>query len=239
MGRYREAQTHLAESLAIAREIQDTRMTARVLQPLGMAALGQGDVSAARDYLQEALELARNLGDKRELAGALNALAQLHRIQGDLETAEPLYQQVVTLARELGDREIIAVGLLNLAMASLGRGANDRARAILLEALSIAEEIGSRPAAQSVVEVCAGLAALRQEWDWSARFYGVAEAQISDTGIQRDPTDEAFLRPLVAKSRAALGTAEFAAAEHAGRAVSYGDAIAEARAWLEDAGPSC
>ena len=164
MGRYREAQAHLAESLAIAREIEDTRMIARVLQPLGMASLGQGDVAAARGYLQEALALARKLGDKRELAGAINALAQLHRIQGDLEAAEPLYDQVVALARELGDREIIAVGLLNLAMASLGRGANDRARTVLLEALAIAEEIGSRPAGQSVVEVGAGLAALRQEW---------------------------------------------------------------------------
>jgi predicted ATPase len=234
MGRYGEAHAHLAESLAIAREIEDTRMIARVLQPLGMASLGQGDVAAARGYLQEALALARELGDKRELAGAINALAQLHRIQDDLEAAEPLYDQVVALARELGDREIIAVGLLNLAMASLGRGANDRARTVLLDALAIAEEIGSRPAGQSVVEVCAGLAALRQEWERSARFYGVAEAQISYTGIQRDPTDEAFLRPLVAKSRAALGAAKFAAAEEAGRALSYDDAIAEAREWLEN-----
>jgi tetratricopeptide (TPR) repeat protein len=180
-------------------------MVARVLQPLGMASLGQGDVVTARHYLEEALKLASEQGDKRELAGAINALAQLHRIQADLETAEPLYGQVVTLARELGDREIIAVGLLNLAMVSLGRGSNDRARTILLEALAIAEEIGSRPAGQSVVEVCAGLAALQEEWERSARFYGVAEAQIAYTGIQRDPTDEAFLKPLIAKSRNAWG----------------------------------
>jgi hypothetical protein len=140
----------------------------------------------------------------------------------------------VALARELGDREIIAVGLLNLAMASLGRGSSDHARAILLEALAIAEEIGSRPAGQSVMEVCAGLAALRKEWGRAARFYGAAEAQIAYTGIQRDPTDEAFLRPLVAKSREALGVAVFAAAEDAGRALSYDDAIAGARDWLED-----
>ena len=236
MGRYREAQAHLAESLAIAREIENTKMIARVLQPLGMASLGQGDVATARGYLQEALALARDLGDKRELAGAINALAQVHRIQADLETAEPLYDQVVALARELGDREIIAVGLLNLAMVSLGRGSNDRARTILLEALAIAEEIGSRPAGQSVVEVCAGLAALREEWERAARFYGVAEAQVAYTGIQRDPTDEAFLRPLVAKSRNALGAAVFAAAEDAGRVLSYDDAIAEVRAWLENVG---
>ena len=233
MGRYREAQAHLAESLAIAREIENTGMIARVLQPLGMAALGQGDADAARAYLQEALELARELGDKRELAGAINALAQLHRIQEDLETAEPLYEQVVALARELGDREIVAVGLLNLAMVSLGRGAHDRARKILLEVLAIAEETGSRPAGQSAVEVCAGLAALRKEWERAARFYGVAEAQIASTGIQRDPTDEAFLKPLIAGARNALGDAQFAAAEFVGRELSYEAAIAAARGWLE------
>ena len=236
MGRYREAQEHLEESLAIAREIGNVGMVARALQPLGMASLGQGDVVTARHYLEEALKLASEQGDKRELAGAINALAQLHRIQADLETAEPLYDQVVALARELGDREIIAVGLLNLAMVSLGRGSNDRARTILLEALAIAEEIGSRPAGQSVVEVCAGLAALQEEWERSARFYGVAEAQIAYTGIQRDPTDEAFLKPLIAKSRNALGAASFAAAENSGRALSYDSAITEARAWLQNRG---
>jgi predicted ATPase/class 3 adenylate cyclase len=236
MGRYREAQAHLEESLAIAREIQNTGMVARALQPLGMALLGQGDIATAQRYLEEALTLAREQGDKRELAGAINALAQLHRIQSDLETAEPLYNQVVAIARELGDREIIAVGLLNLAMACLGRGTNERARTILLEALTIAQEIGSRPAGQSVVEVCAGLAALRKEWERTASFYGVAEAQIAYTGIQRDPTDEAFLKPLVAKARAALGPAAFSAGENAGRALSYDDAIAQARAWLENRG---
>ncbi|HEX8009450.1 MAG TPA: tetratricopeptide repeat protein [Casimicrobiaceae bacterium] len=232
MGRYSEALRHLEEGLAIAREIGNTGMIARVLQPLGMASLGVGEAAAARGYLEEALVLARELGDKRELAGAINALAQLHRLEANLETAEPLYDQVVALARELGDREIIAVGLLNLAMVFLGRGAYERARTVLLEALTIAEEIGSRPAGQSVLDVCAGLAAIRREWERAARFYGVVQAQIGDTGIQRDPTDEAFLKPLIAQSRDTLGPSSFAGAEAAGRALGYDDAIAEARAWL-------
>ena len=233
MGRDREAQQHLEESLAIARELGDKTRVARVLQPLGRACLGQRDLVAARGHLEEALTLAREIGDKRELAGALNALAQLHRLELDLETAEPLYDQAVALARELGDREIIAVGLLNLAMVCVGRGANERARTIVREVLTIAEEVGSRPAGQSVLEVCAGLAALRSEWQKAARFYGAAESQITYTGIQRDATDEAFLKPLIVNSREALGPAAFAAAESAGRALAYHIAIAEARHWLE------
>jgi tetratricopeptide (TPR) repeat protein len=232
MGRYGEARAHLEESLEIARSLKNSSMVARVLQPLGMAALGQGDVAIAEHYLQEGLALAKEQGDKREIAGALNALAQLARIQCRLEAAEPMYSEAVALAREMDDREIIAVGLLNLAMVAVGRGATEQARNILLEVLGIASEIGSRPAVQSVLEVCVALATLRNQWERAARFYGAAEAQMTSTGIQRDPTDEAFLQPFVAKSRDALGPGAFVAAESSGLASLYEDAIGEARVWL-------
>ena len=187
LGRYAEAQGLLEESLAIARELGDTQRIEAVLQPLGMACLGRGDVAAARKHLTEALALARELGNKRELAAALNALAQLHRMEGELDQAEPIYGDVVALARELRDREIIAIGLLNLAMVSIGRGSATPARAMLLEVLEIAEEIGSKPAVQSVFEVSAGLAASREEWANAARFFGTAEAQAKADGTAARP----------------------------------------------------
>jgi len=232
MGRYAEARRYLEESLTIARDIGDRRRIAAVLQPLGVASLAQGDAATARGYAAEALEMARELGNKRELATALNVLAAIHRVEGRLDVAEPLYENVVALARELGDRESIAIGLLNLAMASIGRGSSDRARELLLEALAIAEEIGSKQTGQSVLEVSAGLAALRKEWRHAARFYGAAEAQAEQTGLRRDPADEAFLLPLVANARAALNEVDFAEADAAGRALPYGSTLVEARAWL-------
>ena len=86
---------------------------------------------------------------------------------------------------------------------------------------------------QSVFEVSAGLAASREEWANAARFFGTAEAQAEETGLRRDPTDEAFLAPLVARARDALGAQAFAAAEAAGAANSYDSAQIEVRAWLE------
>ena len=233
MGRYDEARPLLEEGLAIAREIGDDRRVAEILQPLGMATLGQGDRSAARVHIDEALDLARRLGNKREIAAALNALAQLQRIDGALDSAEALYTQVVTLVREIGDRESIAVGLLNLAMVFVGRGEGSRARATLIEVHAIAAEIGSKPVGQSILEVCAGLAAFEKEWERTARFFGMAEAQNDLTGLHRDPADEAFLAPHVASARANLDAAAFSAAEAGGRALSYADAMAEARRWLD------
>ena len=190
MGNYREAQSYLVESLDIAREIGDKAMVARVLQPLGMAVQGLGDLVTARRYLEEALALAVEAGDKREIAGAFNALAQLHRMQGHLDMSEPLYDKVVSLGRELRDGDLIAIGLLNLAMVAIGRGSSDRVEPMLLEVLGIAEEIGSKPAGQSVLEVSAGLAALRHEWERVARLYGAAEAQAGGGGAAQDGVKE-------------------------------------------------
>jgi hypothetical protein len=53
-------------------------------------------------------------------------------------------------------------------------------------------------------------------------------------GLRRDPADEAFLAPLIARARQALEPATFAAAEATGRALSYDQARAETRAWLEN-----
>jgi predicted ATPase/class 3 adenylate cyclase len=237
MGRYVEAQGYLEESLTIARELGDKGRIAALYQTLSLVSLGQGDVAGARLHLGHALASARELGDKRRIAAALNALAQLHRLEGQLDTAEPLYDQVLSLARELGDSESIAIALLNLAMVSIGRSSADRAQSILREALSIAEEVGSKPAGQSVLEVSAGLGAAREEWERAGRFFGAAEAQTTQSGLHRDPADEAFLAPLIAEARKVLGTEAFATIEAAGRALSYDEAMAEVRTWLANQPP--
>ena len=235
MGRYKEARTHLEESLAIAREIGSKQSIARPLQPLALACLGLGDRDQARGHLVEALGLARELGNKRDVAGVLNGLAQIHRLEGESDAAEALYESVLALARELGDPEIIAIGLLNLAMVAIGRGSRGDATGMLIEARAIAAETGSKTTGQSVLEVCAGLAASRSEWEVAARFYGAAEAQTDKTAIHRDPADEAFLAPLIAAARAAMREAASAAAEAAGRALTYEQAMSAASAWLEGA----
>jgi predicted ATPase/class 3 adenylate cyclase len=235
MGRYASARRHLEEDLSIAKEIADEAMVAMVLQPLGMASLGQGDLPKARQYLEEALVLAREQGDKRQIAAALNALAQLTRLQGELERAEPLYENVLAFMRELGDRESIAFALLNLTMVSIGRRNADRAQRSLREASAIADEIGSMPAGQSVLEVSAGLSALTEDWERAAIFFGAAEAQAEKTGLHRDPADEAFLAPLIENAQAALGASAFSAVDAAGRALTYDSAMEKVRAWLEPA----
>jgi hypothetical protein len=117
-------------------------------------------------------------------------------------------------------------------MVAIGRESSARARELLQEALTIAEATGSRPAGQSALEVAAGLAALEKDVERFARLYGAAEAQMLRTGIRRDPADQAFLQPLLAESRAALGEQRFSSAEASGRALPFDQALADVRAWL-------
>ena len=232
MGRYSEAVGYLEESLTIASEIDDKLRIAAVQQPLGMASLGQGNPARARLHFEEAVRLARELGNKRQLVAAINALAQLHRAEGQLRKAEPLYEDVLALARDLGDQQSVAIALLNLAMVSIAQESAERAQQLLLEVITIAQTTGSKPAGQSALEVCAGLAAVKSEWVRAARFYGAAESNTGKTGLQRDAADEAFLAPLMAKARRALDREPFDLAEASGRLLPYEEAIAETRAWL-------
>jgi predicted ATPase/class 3 adenylate cyclase len=232
MGRYAEARALLEESLAIARAIGSPKKVGAVLQPLGMAALGEGDRATARRCLTEALALARSVADERDIATAANVLGQLHRLEAAPREAAELFEETVRISRRQGDKEMVAVGLLNLAMVSVDGEGPRFARSALAEALQIAEELRSRPLLKSAVEVAAGLAAVRGEDRAAARFYGVAEAQAARTGLRRDPADAAFLAPLVAASRARLGEAAFAECEAEGRALAQADVAREARAWL-------
>ena len=232
MGRYAEAQQDLEQCLVIARELDDPVRTSAALQPLGLALLGRGEAAAARQHLTEGLALAEKIGTPREVAGALNALAHTARAEGDLAAADPLYERVLDIARNAGDADIIAVSLLNLALVATARGAHDRAQSLLLEVLDIVAGSGLRPAAQSVLEVAAGLASGRREWEQAARFFGAAEAKTAETGLHLDPADAALLAPFIASAREHLGETAFAAANQAGRDLGDEAALAELRRWL-------
>jgi predicted ATPase/DNA-binding winged helix-turn-helix (wHTH) protein len=232
MGKNDMARLNLEESYAIALELGDLKRVAIALQPLGMAAMGQGDMEAAHTYLKEALQLATMIGNPREIAAANSVYAQFLRVVGELDAAEPLYAASLMIARDLQDQEYIAISLLNLAMVSIEREQSERVTAMLLEALTICNAIGSKRTGQSIVDVAIGLAALHQQWQHAARYIGVAATLVSVTGLARDPADEAFLAPRLTEIQAALVTEEYDEAVALGRALSYDEAMSTLASWL-------
>jgi len=232
MGRYREAQAHLEESLSIARSAGDRHVVAGVLHVLALAMVGQGDAAAARRLCEETLDIARDMGDERRMVMASNALAQLHRLDGQLDRAEDLYLEAAALSRKSGDRVTEAIVMLNLAMVAVGKGDDARATDLLCQVLAITGETGARQALQSAFEVAAGLAASRGDWERAARLFGTAERHMQVTEYRRDPADEAFLSSWIERTRAALGDARFEAVETAGRSVDFAAEADGIKNWL-------
>lgn len=232
-GSYGEVKDHVEESLGIAREIKAPERVAEALRLLGYISLAHGQRILAQEHFEAALSLSRELKDKSLIASALNGLGELHRTKGDLVAARPLYEEAVALDREIGDRRRLAIHLCNLASVLIGSESEKSYPGVLLEALAIATEIGSKQVGRIVLEYTAGVGALRQQWGLAARLYGAAQIQSEKMGYHREPMDEAFLPPLIACTREALGEVAFSSAEAGGRALSYDEALAEVRAWLE------
>lgn len=227
MGRYAEARGYLEDSLELARELGDQNRLAAVLQTLGLACRGDGDMPNAERFSAESITVARAVGNQRQLASALNSHAQLLRQQGDLGGAETLYSEAVRILETLGDHESVAIGRLNLAVVAIERRQTDRARALLGQALQVATTLGSQQLGQSTFDILAGQCAAEGRHDAALQMFGAAEAQAERSGLKRDSADAAFLLPLIEESRRALGeSAERVLTE--GRSLSYADAVRRA-----------
>ncbi|MGE5713550.1 MAG: tetratricopeptide repeat protein, partial [Betaproteobacteria bacterium] len=227
MGRYAEARGYLEDSLELARELGDQNRLAAVLQTLGLACRGDGDMPNAERFSAESITVARAVGNQRQLASALNSHAQLLRQQGDLGGAETLYSEAVRILETLGDHESVAIGRLNLAVVAIERRQTDRARALLGQALQVATTLGSQQLGQSTFDILAGQCAAEGRHDAALQMFGAAEAQAERSGLKRDSADAAFLLPLIELSRRALGeSAERVLTE--GRSLSYADAVRRA-----------
>ena len=231
-GRYDAAKQHTEESLALARQIDDRAGIAKALRSLGFVFLAYREGEAARTSFESALAISRDLNDKSQLAASLNGLGEFHRSEKDWPSALPLYREAIALDRAVGDRRRLAVHLCNLAGVLVASEERATSVQVLLEVLAIAEEISSKQVGRAVLEHCACLAAVCQAWDSAACLYGAAERHSEEMGYQREPMDAHVLPPLLARTCAALGEAAFASADAVGRARSYEEAMADARAWL-------
>ena len=235
MGRFDDSLQHAQQSLALARAIDNAEAIATGLSLQATALHATGQHALALAQFDAALDIARSLGNKHQLGVVLNNIAEVHRSLGNVDAAERHYEESIAIARELQNPGRLAVSVSNLARLSVTVGKLDRARLLLRECLELSTVAALMGLGRHLLEVTAGLAAVQGDHRSAARFSGAAQARMRATGAAREPVDEAFIAPLVARSQAALGTAAFAASEAAGQALGYDLALSETRQWLERA----
>jgi tetratricopeptide (TPR) repeat protein len=193
VGKYDEAREHLERGLALARVVQDAEQEFVFLQYLAEVESASGHFDAALNHCEAAHHLAATAGKERMLAVTLNSKGQVLRAAGRLSEADALYREALASARSLGDVEFIAGALMNRAMVAVLQHRPAEVPPLLDEVVAIEARLGSQATGQSMLEVCAGLAAELEVWDSAAEFIAAAETQARRSSLQRDPADQAFV----------------------------------------------
>jgi predicted ATPase/DNA-binding winged helix-turn-helix (wHTH) protein len=243
IGLHDEAARAHGEAVAIAREIAAPGVMADALTFAGMSCLEQGDNAGARVRLEEALMLARQLGIASEPFGkAALGLGELERIEGNWTRAQSLYEAALAQARQQGDVRLIGSGLHNLVMTALAQGKTEGVRERLLQVEALNREFNVAPYQRVFpLLLCAGLAALRGDWERSARFEGAAMFHFAQLKWPLDPADRVYVESFRRRTRAALGPADLERSLAIGRGLTIDEALEQMRQYLnsDQLAPTC
>jgi predicted ATPase/DNA-binding CsgD family transcriptional regulator len=233
-GANREAELRLIEGLAGCRALGDALHAALALIGLSGLAIAQGDLDRGAALLDEARAAAQGVADRR-LAGIVAGwvsinLAVAPRAKGQYALAAAHLEEALRLEREAGYTEGVVLALADLG--TLARDQDDYPRALELyrEAL---EEGRGHPGTRMVTEVIEGvgiMAAAVGQAERAVRLLSAATAQRDRLGLRYGVrADQVAVEHAVATTRAALGDQAFATAWAAGRTLSPGQAVSEAR----------
>ncbi len=145
LGSLDQAEEFYEQSLALYRELGDTRGIASCLHLLADIAWGRANLALARSQGEESLMLFRELDDKRSVAYLLYHLGSLAVEQGEYARGRDLLTESLTINRELGDTRIIALSLFNLVLLYwLSGGDLAQAHTWLDESFALFREVGDK-----------------------------------------------------------------------------------------------
>jgi predicted ATPase/DNA-binding winged helix-turn-helix (wHTH) protein len=231
-GLFEQAAQAADEAIAIAREIGIPDSLAHALTISAMA-IERTELASARVQMEEALVLAREVGaNSKSLAFVANALGELERLEGNFARAQSLYEEALAQARAQGDLHRIGAVLNNLMMTTIAQGSTTGVRELLFEAVAVNEEdFGWR---LLPLILCAAIAALRGDWERSARFEGAAKFHFDQLAWRLEPADQAFVESFSVRTRAALGDAAFERSLALERGLSVDEALAQMQRYLAE-----
>jgi predicted ATPase len=216
------------EALTLARAAGDVEGSALAWQLHAFTTLEEGQLDRAADYADQAVAVARQAGVRRTLALQLYSQGHVLLSAGELERAQAAAIEGLELGRAQGDEGGQSLCLEVLSAVACRRGDAAGGRRYAEEALELYQRLEDPSGMAVSLLLLAGVAALGGQFERAGRLLGFAESMVghSETvsrGIQKD------LNPVLAPARAALGEEAWLAAWAAGRALSLGEAVAEAR----------
>jgi non-specific serine/threonine protein kinase len=228
-GGYERARAIFGESLSLAEAIGDRWGTGYSLYLLSTVAEELGDTAEETRLAEASLPILREQGERLALAYALIALGVLSAGRGDHDRAQAMLEEGLALSEALENLRGIGFALRGLGIAARHRGDPAGAAARLAASLGPWERLGNVWGLALGIEELAAVAAGGGRTEPAARLAGAAASLRESVGVPLSPLLRANHEGDLAPARAALGEGTFAAAWTAGRALSPGEACAEAR----------
>jgi tetratricopeptide (TPR) repeat protein len=183
---------------------------------------------------EESLASYEQLGERRGVAMALHNLATLEWALGRGDHGRARFEQALGMLHELGDSVTEALCLPALASALLRVGEPALAQARLREAFALLTRLEMpREAVFAFEGLAEWLLATGQPGD-AARLLGAASKAREVVNLPMMPHEAAEALALATRSRAAIGDAEWARQEAAGRQLSLADAVAAGSALVNE-----
>lgn len=174
---YEQVEAYLEESLALFRDLGDTRGIATSLRVLGSAAWTRSQYARASALLEEAALLYRQVGDRVAPADYLTELAHVCCSKGEYDRARSLLEEGLALARALSDQGRTGWMLYHLARLHFeAEGDLDKARSLAEEGLALWRQVGHTWGIGNLLNLLAEIA-LRQGEE--ARAYALAEESVA------------------------------------------------------------
>jgi tetratricopeptide (TPR) repeat protein len=144
-GDYLAAESRFTEALALFRAAGNEPGAGLVLNHLGVAAWGQGNIKRAGAYLEEAVALQRAIGDAWGLSNSLGYLGLVAGEGGNYARAATVHMESLELRWKAGAWEDIAGSLADLAVLAASTGQAEQAARLFGAAEAVRDEIGREP----------------------------------------------------------------------------------------------
>jgi predicted ATPase/DNA-binding SARP family transcriptional activator len=222
------------EALALAHEIGDHSLVARMLQMQAVAAGMRRDFAAAVELCEKALKELPTDAEPQLRARGRFMLSRFEHRRGNLTLARGIYEELNRDAEKAGDIHLVAATLSGFADIALEEGDLAKARQLHAESLTLCRRIGSKAMSGERLAALAATAAACAEPVPAGRLWGALEALEQQLGVFDLP-------PWLPDYEAQLSTVageKFEIGRDAGRSMELDEAIDYALSTAEHDGAS-
>lgn len=212
----------LVISRTLSRLVDCAEATSLAHWCLGLTALAQGQIERADACFAAAAAQMRQYDE--DIAHRLDAevgLDLVASLRGKHTDAAARMAALISHCRNSYSPMSLVLGLWCQAPVLLATGAIEAAEACCVEALTLTRQVGDCPWSLRLLELRATIAALREQHDRAARWWGAVADLRERIGAPLWPLDRPEYEARVAATRAALGTQAFAAEFAAGHSIGW------------------